>query len=70
MSGGTVKPFLPCFCAFFCSTAPQAFFRPDRRFRTPARASKLVCANRQDNFVIALWGGVDVTRRIQVLARR
>jgi hypothetical protein len=24
---------------FFCSTAPQAFFRPDRRFRTPARAA-------------------------------
>src|ERR1700690_1096148 len=30
--------FLPSFGAFFCSTAPQAFFRPDRRFRTPARA--------------------------------
>ena len=23
---------------FFCSTAPQAFFRPDRRFNRPARA--------------------------------
>jgi hypothetical protein len=23
---------------FFCSTAPQAFFRPDRRFTRPARA--------------------------------
>jgi hypothetical protein len=23
---------------FFCSTAPQAFFRPDRRFTWPARA--------------------------------
>src|SRR6202035_2177928 len=30
--------FLPCFSPFFCLTAPQAFFRPDRRFRTPARA--------------------------------
>jgi len=23
---------------FFCSTAPQAFFRPDRKLLTPARA--------------------------------
>ena len=28
MSGGTVKPFLPCFCAFFCSTAPPGFLPP------------------------------------------
>jgi len=46
MSGGTVKPFLPCFCAFFCSTAPQAFFRPDRRFRTPARAEAVKVGRR------------------------
>jgi hypothetical protein len=26
------------FRPFFCSTAPQAFFRPDRRFPTPTRA--------------------------------
>ena len=30
--------FLPFLGHFFCSTAPQAFFRRDRRFRTPARA--------------------------------
>jgi|SRR6516162_7198019 len=28
----------PSFLAFFCSTAPQAFFRPDRRSLTPSRA--------------------------------
>src|ERR1700752_198032 len=48
---GTVKPnfcgrFLPCFCAFFCSTAPQAFFLPDRRFRTPARAEAVKVGRR------------------------
>ena len=48
---GTVKPdfcgrFLPCFCAFFCSTAPQVCFRPDRRFRTPARAEAVKVGRR------------------------
>jgi hypothetical protein len=38
--------FLPCFGAFFCSTAPQAFFRPDRRFRTPARAEAVKVGRR------------------------
>ena len=38
--------FLPCFAAFFCSTAPQAFFRPDRRFRTPARAEAVKVGRR------------------------
>jgi hypothetical protein len=54
MSGGTVKPdsvgalssLLLCFYAFFCSTAPQAFFRPDRRFRTPARAEAVKVGRR------------------------
>jgi hypothetical protein len=31
--------FLPCFAAFFCSTAPQAFFCPDRGFPRPTRAA-------------------------------
>ena len=48
---GTVKPnfcgrFLPCFCAFFCSTAPQAFFRPDRRSPTPSRAGAVKVGRR------------------------
>src|SRR5260370_31239036 len=38
--------FLPCFGAFFCSTAPQAFFRPDRRFRTPTRAEAVKVGRR------------------------
>src|SRR6516164_3358998 len=38
--------FLPCFAAFFCSTAPQAFFRPDRRFRTPTRAEAVKVGRR------------------------
>src|SRR5271169_728906 len=38
--------FLPCSGAFFCSTAPQAFFRPDRRFRTPARAEAVKVGRR------------------------
>jgi hypothetical protein len=38
--------FLPCFGAFFCSTAPQAFFRPDRRFRTPAGAEAVKVGRR------------------------
>src|SRR5208282_4155531 len=38
--------FLPCFGAFFCSTAPQAFFRPDRRFRTPACAEAVKVGRR------------------------
>ena len=38
--------FLPCFAAFFCSTAPQAFFRPDRRFRKPARAEAVKVGRR------------------------
>jgi hypothetical protein len=51
MSVGTVKPdfcelFLPCFYGFFCSTALQAFFRPDRRFRTPARAEAVKVGRR------------------------
>jgi hypothetical protein len=62
MSGGTVKPdfsrrFLPCFCAFFCSTAPQAFFRPDRRFRTPARAEAVKVGRRS-----AIEAHLDVSR--------
>ena len=56
-SGGTVKPFLPCFCAFFCSTAPQAFFRPDRRFRTPARAEAVKVGRRS-----AIEAHFDVSR--------
>src|SRR5262249_6214197 len=31
---------------FFCSTAPQAFFRPDRRFRTPSRAGAVKIGRR------------------------
>jgi len=59
---GTVKPnfcgrFLPCFCAFFCSTAPQAFFRPDRRFRTPARAEAVKVGRRS-----AIEAHFDVSR--------
>jgi hypothetical protein len=42
----SVGDFLPCFCAFFCSTAPQAFFRPDRRFRTPACAEAIKVGRR------------------------
>ena len=62
MSGGTVKPdfcgrFLSCFCAFFCSTAPQAFFRPDRRFRTPARAEAVKVGRRS-----AIEAHFDVSR--------
>ena len=33
-----------------------------------AHLSKLVCAIRQDNFVICVMAGVDVTRRIRVPA--
>ena len=43
------KRFLSCFLVsapFFCSTAPQAFFRPDRRFRTPARAEAVKAGRR------------------------
>src|SRR5215813_3288635 len=45
------KRFFPAFlsslfAAFFCSTAPQAFFRPDRRFRTPARAEAVKVGRR------------------------
>jgi hypothetical protein len=62
MSGGTVSPilcgrFLPCFFAFFCSTAPQAFFRPDRRFRTPARAEAVKVGRRS-----AIEAHFDVSR--------
>jgi hypothetical protein len=35
-----------CFYDFFCSTALQAFFRPDRRFRTPARAEAVKVGRR------------------------
>ena len=31
--------FLACSGSFFCSTAPQAFFCPDRGFATPSRAA-------------------------------
>jgi hypothetical protein len=31
---------------FFCSTAPQAFFCPDRRFRTPTRAEAVKVGRR------------------------
>src|SRR5215471_12603931 len=31
---------------FFCSTAPQAFFRPDRRFPTPSRAEAVKAGRR------------------------
>jgi hypothetical protein len=31
---------------FFCSTAPLAFFRPDRRFRTPSRAGAVKAGRR------------------------
>jgi len=41
-----LSSLLPCFYAFFCSTAPQAFFRPDRRFRTPARAEAVKVGRR------------------------
>ena len=59
---GTVKPdfcgaLLPCFCAFFCSIAPQAFFRPDRRFRTPARAEAVQVGRRS-----AIEAHFDVSR--------
>jgi hypothetical protein len=61
MSGALSSPisgrFLPCFCAFFCSTAPQAFFRPDRRFRTPARAEAVKVGRRS-----AIEAHFDVSR--------
>src|SRR5271166_1546198 len=41
-----LSSLLPCFYAFFCSTAPPAFFRPDRRFRTPARAEAVKVGRR------------------------
>src|SRR5215468_5005412 len=37
---------LSCFGPFFCSTAPQAFFRPDRRFPTPSRAEAVKAGRR------------------------
>ena len=40
--------FLSCFCAFFCSTAPQAFFRPDRGCPTPTRAEAVKAGRRSD----------------------
>ena len=33
-------------CAFFCSTAPQAFFRPDRRYPTLASAETVKVGRR------------------------
>src|SRR6266567_7389886 len=45
------------FYAFFCSTAPQAFFRPDRRFRTPARAEAVKVGRRS-----AIEAHFDVSR--------
>src|SRR5262249_40753148 len=39
-------PTLLFFSAFFCSPAPQAFFRPDRRFRTPSRAEAVKVGRR------------------------
>jgi RelE-like toxin of type II toxin-antitoxin system HigB len=33
--------FLACSGSFFCSTAPQAFFCPDRRFPTPKQLDNL-----------------------------
>jgi hypothetical protein len=62
MSVGTVKPdfcglFLPYFYAFFCSTAPQAFFRLDRRFQTPARAEAVKVGRRS-----AIEAHFDVSR--------
>ena len=44
----TPSRFLSCFGVFFCSTAPQAFFRPDRRCPTPTRA-EAVKAGRRDS---------------------
>jgi hypothetical protein len=41
-----LSSFFPCFGAFFCSTAPQAFFRPDHRFRTPSRAEAVKVGRR------------------------
>jgi len=37
---------LSCLGPFFCSTAPQAFFCPDRRFRTPPRAEAVKAGRR------------------------
>jgi hypothetical protein len=33
---------------FFCSTAPQAFFRPNRNLRTPARAGAVKAGRRSE----------------------
>ena len=35
----TSRSLLACLGSFFCSTSPQAFFCPDRRFPTPTRAA-------------------------------
>jgi hypothetical protein len=35
----TSRSLLACLGSFFCLTAPQAFFCPDRRFPTPTRAA-------------------------------
>jgi len=35
-----------CLGPFFCSTAPQAFFCPDRRFPTPTRAEAVTAGRR------------------------
>ena len=40
------KRLLPSLCHFFCPTAPQAFFHPDRGFRTPPRAEAVKAGRR------------------------
>jgi hypothetical protein len=45
-SAWALSTFFLCFGAFFCSAAPQAFFRPDRRFRTPSRAEAVKVGRR------------------------
>jgi hypothetical protein len=46
---------------FFCLTAPQAFFRPDRRFRTPARAEAVKVGRRSRQGVSSDFSGRALT---------
>src|SRR5262245_38865741 len=58
---GAPTGYLASFSVFFCSTAPQAFFRPDRRFRTPSRAGAVKVGRHSADKAISVFPGRALT---------